>query len=76
MEALAAGLGVVVVSGKANLDLDKEFITVIPEDKINDIDFVEDAIIKNREYSINNREEIFNTLSSLSGRKFSVIITS
>ena len=39
MEALAAGLGVVVCEwGKANLDLDKEFITVIPEDKINDID--------------------------------------
>ena len=59
MEALAAGLGVVVCQwGAANLDIDKEFITVIPEDKINDIDFVEDAIIKNREYSINNREEI------------------
>ncbi len=59
MEALAAGLGVVVCQwGAANLDLDKEFITVIPEDKITDIDFVEDAIIKNREYSINNREEI------------------
>ena len=59
MEALAAGLGVVVCQwGAANLDLDKEFITVIPEEKINDIDFVEDAIIKNREYSINNREEI------------------
>lgn len=59
MEALAAGLGVVVCQwGAANLDLDNEFITVIPEDKINDIDFVEDAIIKNREYSINNREEI------------------
>jgi glycosyltransferase involved in cell wall biosynthesis len=59
MEALAAGLGVVVCQwGAANLDLDKEFITVIPEDKITDTDFVEDAIIKNREYSINNREEI------------------
>jgi glycosyltransferase involved in cell wall biosynthesis len=59
MEALAAGLGVVVCEwGKANLDLDKEFITVIPEDKINDINFVEDAIIKNREYSVNHREEI------------------
>ena len=59
MEALAAGLGVVVCQwGAANLDLDKEFITVIPEDKINDIDFVEDAIIKNREYSVNHREEI------------------
>ncbi len=59
MEALAAGLGVVVCEwGKANLDLDREFITVIPENKINDLEFVEDAIIKNREYSINNRDEI------------------
>jgi len=59
MEALAAGLGVVVCQwGAANLDLDKEFITVIPEDKITDLEFVENAIIKNREYSVNNREEI------------------
>jgi len=59
MEALAAGLGVVVCEwGKANLDLDKEFITVIPEDKIEDLQYVEDAIIKNREYSVNNRNEI------------------
>lgn len=59
MEALAAGLGVVVCQwGAANLDLDKEFITVIPEDKINDLGFVENAIIENREYSINNRKEI------------------
>ena len=59
MEALAAGLGVVVCQwGAANLDLDKDFITVIPEDKINDLDFVENAIIKNREYSVKNIEEI------------------
>ena len=59
MEALAAGLGVVVCQwGAANLDTDKEFITVIPEDKINDLEFVENAIIKNREYSVNNRKEI------------------
>ena len=59
MEALAAGLGVVVCEwGKANLDTDKEFITVIPEAKINDIKYVEDAIIKNREYSIAHRKEI------------------
>lgn len=59
MEALAAGLGVVVCEwGKANLDTNKEFITVIPEDKINDIGFVEDAIIKNREYSVSHRSEI------------------
>ena len=59
MEALAAGLGVVVCEwGKANLDTDKEFITVIPEAKVNDLQYVEDAIIKNREYSIAHRKEI------------------
>ena len=42
----------------ANLDLDKKFISVIPENKINDIKFVEETIIENREYSINNRDEI------------------
>jgi len=59
MEALAAGLGVVVCEwGKANLDTEKEFITVIPEDKINDIEYVEQEIVKNREYSIKHRDEI------------------
>lgn len=59
MEALAAGLGVVVSEfATANLDLDKEFITVIPEKKISDIAFVEEQIIKNREYSVQHREEI------------------
>ena len=59
MEALAAGLGVVVCEwGKANLDTSKEFITVIPEEKINNLRYVEDAIIKNREYSISHRKEI------------------
>jgi len=59
MEAFCAGLGVVVCEwGKANLDLDKGFITVIPEDKINDIEFVESEIVKNREYSITHRDEI------------------
>ena len=59
MEALVAGLGVVVCEwGKANLDTTKEFITVIPEDKIEDISYVEEQIIKNREYSIAHRDEI------------------
>ena len=59
MEALAAGLGVVVTEwGKANLDADKEFITIIPESKVNDLEFVENAIIENREYSIAHRDEI------------------
>ena len=59
MEALASGLGVVVCEwGKANLDTTKEFITVIPEDKVEDIAYVEEEIIKNREYSIAHRDEI------------------
>jgi len=59
MEALAAGLGVVVSEyATAHLDLSKNFITVIPEEKINDIEYIEDKIIKNREYSVKNREEI------------------
>ena len=59
MEAFAAGLGVVVSEwATANLDLDKKFISVIPEEKIKDISFIEKTIIENREYSINHRQEI------------------
>ena len=59
MEALAAGLGVVVSEwAAANLDTDREFITVIAEEKINDVGFVEEMIVKNRNYCNNNREEI------------------
>ena len=59
MEALAAGLGVVVCQwGKANLDTSKEFITVIEEKHINDIDFIEYEIEKNRKYSVEHRDEI------------------
>ena len=58
-EALIAGLGVVISEySTAGLDLSKEFITVIPESKIKDLKFVESEIIKNREYSIKNRQEI------------------
>jgi glycosyltransferase involved in cell wall biosynthesis len=59
MEALAAGLGVVVTEwGKANLDESREFITVIPENKINDIEYVENKIIENRQYCLQNRKSI------------------
>ena len=59
MEALAAGLGVVVCEwGKANLDVDKKFITVIDEKHIHNLDYVEKEIVKNREYSIHHRDEI------------------
>jgi glycosyltransferase involved in cell wall biosynthesis len=59
MEALSAGLGVVVCEwGRANLDVNKEFITIIPENKISDLEYVENKIIENRQYSVNNRKEI------------------
>ena len=59
MEAFAAGLGVVVSEfATANLDTDLDFITVIPESKIDDVEYVEYQITKNREYSVAHREEI------------------
>jgi len=59
MEALAAGLGVVVCQwGAANLDTSKEFITVIPENKISDVAYVESKMIENREYSRHHRKDI------------------
>ena len=36
----------------------RDSITVIPEKHINDIEFVEYEIIKNRKYSIDHRDEI------------------
>jgi hypothetical protein len=70
MEAFSAGLGVVVCEwGKANLDQSKEFITVIPENKISDIEYVERKIIKNREYSVNNREKILEYSQQFEWRK-------
>lgn len=59
MEAFAAGLGVVVSEyATANLDINRNFITVIPEDRITDLKFIEEKIIENREYSVKNRKEI------------------
>ena len=59
LEAFAAGLGVVVSQfATANLDLDKDFITVIPEDKMNDIEFIDTELLRNRYYSVNHRQEI------------------
>ena len=58
-EALVAGLGVVVSKcSSANLDITKPFVTVIPDDKLHDITFVKEAIVLNREISVNMREQI------------------
>jgi len=59
-EALLCGLGVVISEcSAANLD-EKDFITVIPNTKLNDIEYVRREIIKNRLISIKNREVIRN----------------
>jgi len=65
MEALAAGLGVVVCEyGAANLDTTKDFVTVIPESKINDLKYLEDEIIKNRDYSVSHKDDIIKYASN------------
>ncbi len=58
-EALIAGLGLVISEcACANLDLTKPFITVIPDNKRHDINYVKREIIKNRLISITCREDI------------------
>ena len=58
-EGLIAGLGVVVSEcASANLDLSKPFITVIPNDKLSDLQFVYRKIVENRLTSIQMRQEI------------------
>ena len=70
LEAFASGLGVVVSEfAAANLDTSKEFITVIPESKISDIEYVESELIKNREYSVSNRKEILDYASQFEWSK-------
>jgi glycosyltransferase involved in cell wall biosynthesis len=70
-EALIAGLGVVVSEcACANLDLTKPYITVIPNDKLDDLPYVEEEINKNREISLRYREEIRNyALENFSWKK-------
>jgi len=58
-EALMAGLGVVVSEcSSANLDKTKLFITIIPNDKLDDLKYIYGKIIANRLYSISHRSEI------------------
>lgn len=58
-EALICGLGVVVTSvASANLDLSKPWITVIPDDKLSDLDYVTRAIEENRATSVAMRAAI------------------
>lgn len=58
-EALMAGLGLVLSECScANLDLSKEFITIIPNDKLDDLAYVSHQLNKNREYSVSHRQDI------------------
>lgn len=58
-EALMSGLGLVISEySTANLDLSLPFIDVIPENKHNDIEYVESIIIENRKKSLPLRNQI------------------
>lgn len=58
-EALMAGLGVVVSEcASANLNTSNGFVTIIPNNRLNDIAYVSEMISKNREISVFNRNRI------------------
>ena len=60
-EALICGLGVVVSeSVSVELDTSLDFIEIIPESKINDINYIKNAIDNNKNISKNKRQEIRN----------------
>jgi len=58
-ESLICGLGVVVTEPVAReLDTSKDFIDVIPEDKVNDHDYVKEVVARNKKVSRQIRKEI------------------
>jgi hypothetical protein len=58
-EALVSGIGIVCSKYAAyDLDTSLPFITIIPDDKLNDLEYVENAIKENREASVGLRQEI------------------
>lgn len=59
VEALASGLGLVINEEvAANLDTSRDFITVIPNSKIKDLNYVSSKLKENREISVNKRQDI------------------
>lgn len=59
MESLSAGLGLVISDvASANLDRTRDFITIIPDNRIEDVDYVRSKIVENRKISISKRREI------------------
>lgn len=58
-EALMSGLGVVISEYAAwELDRSLPFISIIPDEKFSDTDYIRDIILKNKTVSINMRKEI------------------
>jgi glycosyltransferase involved in cell wall biosynthesis len=58
-EALIAGLGVVVnKSSSENLDTSLDFITVLEEDKLEDLVYVQKRLEENRKICLQKRNEI------------------
>ena len=57
-EALVCGLGVVVNESSAKNLENKPFITIIPEDKLDDLSFIQNQIDNNRKISLKFRTEI------------------
>ncbi len=58
-ESLICGLGVVVTEPVAReLDTSKDFIDVIPEDKVNDHDYIKEVVNRNKKVSRQIRKEI------------------
>lgn len=58
-EGLMAGLGIVISSSMQSLyDTSLDFIDIIPENKMNDLDYIKDIINKNRNISISMRHKI------------------
>ena len=59
LEGLAAGLGLVISSPSAqSLDITKPWIDVIPDDRLEDIDYINDVIKNNRVVSDKHRSDI------------------
>jgi glycosyltransferase involved in cell wall biosynthesis len=58
-EALISGLGVVINQSSAeNLDKTKDFITIIEDNKLSDIEYIKDKLEENKRISIEKRKEI------------------
>ena len=59
LEGMAAGLGLVLSEqSTANLDVSQPFITIIPDQKLNDTQFLKEQIETNRRVAIGMRKEI------------------